>query len=68
VFGFEGRGIRERIAVNSADGLVSTDVEAADAAVSACPTGCLLVKRQGNRVPIGQRAYDKTPIGSDVIA
>lgn len=68
VFGFEGRGIRERLAVNAAAGLVDTDIDATDAAVSACPTGCLLVKRQGNRVPIGKRTYDKTPIGEDVTA
>ena len=66
VFGFEGRGIHKRIAVNAADGLAGTDIEATDAAMAACPTGCLLVKRQGNRVPIGKRTYDTTPIGAEI--
>ena len=66
VFGFEGRGIHKRIAVNAANGLAGTDADAADEAVAACPVGCLLVKRQGNRVPIGKRTYDKTPIGADI--
>jgi [NiFe] hydrogenase diaphorase moiety small subunit len=66
VFGFEGRGINKRIAVNAVDGLAGTDVTALDEAVAACPVGCLIVKRQGNRVPIGKRAYDKTPIGAEL--
>ena len=66
MFAFEGRGINKRIAVDAADGLAGTDATAADEAVAACPVGCLVVKRQGNRVPIGKRAYDTTPIGSDI--
>ena len=68
VFGFEGRGIHKRLAINAAGGLADTDVSPDDAAVNACPTGCLLVKRQANRVPIGQRTYDKVAIGSDIEA
>lgn len=68
VFGFEGRGINKRIAVNASNGLAGTDLQATDEAVAACPTGCLLVKGQGNRVPVGERTYDKTPIGADVEA
>jgi [NiFe] hydrogenase diaphorase moiety small subunit len=63
VFGFEGRGIRTSLAINAAGGLVDTDIDPTDAAVAACPTGCLLVKRQANRIPIGQRKYDNTAIG-----
>ncbi len=68
VFGFEGRGIGKRIAVNASHGLAGTDIDAADEAVAACPTGCLLVKRQANLIPVGKRTYDKTPIGTDVEA
>jgi [NiFe] hydrogenase diaphorase moiety small subunit len=66
VFGFVGRGPHKRIAVNAADGLVGTDVDAADQAVAACPTGVLLVKRVGYAVPVGQRKYDHQPIGSEI--
>jgi len=66
VFGFVGRGPEKRIAVNSRTGLGSTDAEADDRAVAACPTGSLLVKRTGYAVPVGQRKFDNEPIGSDV--
>jgi [NiFe] hydrogenase diaphorase moiety small subunit len=66
VFGFERRGIHKQITVDSADGLVGTDLSAKDRAASICPTGCLMVKRQAYQVPVGQRTYDKAPIGSDV--
>lgn len=68
VFAFEGRGIDMRIAVDAPDGLAGTDAEATDEAVAACPVGCLLVKRQGYQVPVGQRTYDTTPIGTEVEA
>lgn len=66
VFGFEGRGIHKRIAVNATNGLAGADAAAADEAIAACPVGCLIVKRRANRVPIGERPYDKVPIGSDM--
>jgi len=66
VFGFEGRGTQKRIAVNAPNGLAGTDVDTADEAVAACPVGCILPKRQANRVPIGLRAYDRAPIGSHI--
>lgn len=67
VFGFEGRGIHKTLAINAAHGLSDTDIDPADAAVAACPVGCLLVKGQANRVPIGKRTYDKAPIGSTAV-
>lgn len=66
VFGFEGRGINKRIAVNASNGLAGTDIELTDEAVAACPVGCILVKGRSHVVPIGQRMYDHTPIGADV--
>ncbi len=66
VFGFEERGLRKRLSVNSAQGLAGTDLTAKDRAASICPTGCLVVKRQAYQVPVGQRSYDKAPIGGDV--
>jgi [NiFe] hydrogenase diaphorase moiety small subunit len=66
VFGFEGRGTRKAIAVNSSSGLGATDVEAADRAVAACPTGALMPKRTGFAVPLGERLFDHVPIGSKI--
>jgi len=66
VFGFENRGINMRISVNSNDGLKDTNLTKDDKAMSVCPTGCLVVKRQGYLTPVGKRPYDKKPIGSDI--
>jgi [NiFe] hydrogenase diaphorase moiety small subunit len=66
VFGFEGRGIKKRIAVDAAQGLGETAMAGTDKAARICPTGCLTVKREAYNVPVGQREYDKTPIGSEI--
>lgn len=66
VFGFEGRGIKTRLSVDGRTGLAGTDLSAKDRAASICPTGCLVVKRQGYHVPVGQRPYDKEAIGADI--
>jgi [NiFe] hydrogenase diaphorase moiety small subunit len=65
VFGFSGRGPGKRLAVDGPD-LAATDVAAPDRAVAACPTGTLLVKRVGYKVPVGRRLYDHSPIGSEI--
>ncbi len=65
-FGFVGRGPERSLAVNAAEGLGDTDVEASDEAVAACPTGSLLRKRVGFAVPVGARRFDQEPIGTDV--
>jgi [NiFe] hydrogenase diaphorase moiety small subunit len=66
VFGFENRGINKRITVDAEHGLCETTMAATDKAAEICPTGCLTVKREAYRTPIGQRKYDKQPIGSDI--
>lgn len=66
VFGFEGRGIRLRIALDSLDGLGASPLGKNDAAASICPTGSLVLKRVGYSTPYGARAYDKAPIGSAI--
>ena len=66
VFGFEDRGIRMRLAVDARRQLADTDLAAADKAASYCPTGSLVVKRVGWKMPVGTRKYDKEPIGSDI--
>lgn len=64
VFGFENRGIRQRLAVDAEDGLGRTAAEAQDKAAQVCPTGCLMIKRKGYATPVGRRKYDKAPIGT----
>lgn len=67
VFGFERRGIEMRITVAGGH-LDESAIAAADKAVSACPVGCIVLKRTGYRVPYGKRRYDVEPIGADITA
>jgi [NiFe] hydrogenase diaphorase moiety small subunit len=66
VFGFEGRGIDTQIAVNSPQGLQGTALAVHDQAARICPTGCLTVKGEAFRTPVGQRPFDHHPIGADI--
>ncbi len=66
VFQFIGRGAHKRIGVDSATGAAGTDLSAADQAVAVCPVGCIVKKRVGFVVPIGQRSFDRVPIGSAI--
>lgn len=68
VFGFVGRGPHRRLAVSSGTRLRDTGIAATDQAMDICPVGALLRKRVGFAVPIGQRRYDRAPIGADVEA
>ncbi|MDT8436271.1 MAG: 2Fe-2S iron-sulfur cluster-binding protein [Gemmatimonadota bacterium] len=68
VFGFTGRGPGRRVAVSSAARLSDTDLDLTDEAVGVCPVGAILPKRVGFSVPIGERRFDRAPIGSDVEA
>ena len=64
VFGFVGRSIHKRLAVDAENSLVGTAVEATDRALDVCPVGSLMRKRVGFAVPVGQRRYDTEPIGT----
>jgi [NiFe] hydrogenase diaphorase moiety small subunit len=66
VFGFVNRGPHKELAVNAAARLVDTNVDVTDQAINVCPVGALLKKRTGYAIPIGQRKYDHTPIGSEI--
>ncbi len=66
VFGFEGRGRNNRIAINTKGGLSETQLDAADKAASICPTGSIVVKRVGYSTPYGRRKYDHEPIGTEI--
>lgn len=67
VFGYVGRGIHRRVAVNGSD-LAHTDAEVTDNAMSAdvCPVGCIIRKRVGFSTPIGEREFDDGPIGHEI--
>jgi len=64
VFDFVGRGSHKRIGVNSAAGTGGTNLKVTDKAAEACPVGCIIKKRVGFAVPVGQRLYDTKTIGS----
>ncbi|MBN1142373.1 MAG: (2Fe-2S)-binding protein [Deltaproteobacteria bacterium] len=68
VFDFVGRGPEKKIRVNAAARLADTDLDITDKACDVCPVGAILKKGVGYAVPIGQRLYDKQPIGSDIEA
>lgn len=67
IFGYVGRGIHRRVAVNAAD-LAHTDAALTDHAISPdlCPVGCIIRKREGFAVPIGERRFDKGLIGHEI--
>jgi [NiFe] hydrogenase diaphorase moiety small subunit len=67
VFGYVGRGIHRRVAVNGSD-LAHTDAALSDHAMSpeVCPVGCIIRKGAGFSIPIGQRAFDHQLIGESI--
>ncbi|MBA3911410.1 MAG: NADP oxidoreductase [Rhodobacter sp.] len=65
VFGYVGRGIHRRVAVNGAD-LAHTDAALADHAMHVCPVGCIIRKGEGFQVPIGERHFDHGLIGHEI--
>ncbi|KAA3644617.1 MAG: NADP oxidoreductase [Chloroflexi bacterium] len=68
VFALNGRG-GEHLHVAMDVDLASQLTEAeAQEAMDICPVGAILKKEQGFLVPIGERKYDKAPIGSDIEA
>ena len=67
VFALSGRGIATHLIVNAKSGqLGDTNFTPADKAAQVCPVGVILRKRKGFAVPIGERTYDRKPIGEIV--
>ena len=66
VFQSIGRGFDRKIGVDGERALGDTDMAVDDRATDICPVGCIIKKRVGFDVPIGERLYDKEPIGSDI--
>lgn len=65
IFGFIRRGHNIRITVDTTDP-DSLSESTAQKAMDICPVGALIKKGTAFRVPIGERKYDKNPIGSDI--
>ncbi len=67
IFGYVGRGIHRRVAVNG-ENLADTDAEVSDHAISreVCPVGCIIRKRVGFVTPIGEREFDNGLIGHEI--
>jgi [NiFe] hydrogenase diaphorase moiety small subunit len=66
VFQSLGRGFTRTIGVTGEKALGDTNMVVGDHAADICPVGCIIKKRVGFEVPVGQRIYDKEPIGSDI--
>ena len=66
VFAFNSRG-GEKLHIEIDTELASqlTEAEAQDA-MDICPVGAILKKERGYNIPIGERKFDKTPIGSEI--
>ncbi|WP_462322393.1 2Fe-2S iron-sulfur cluster-binding protein [Halochromatium sp.] len=71
VFAIAGRGLDSRLIVDSPSGQLGDSwLERGDRAAHSCPVGAILPRpgtgdapeRQGYRVPIGERLYDREPI------
>jgi [NiFe] hydrogenase diaphorase moiety small subunit len=66
VFEFADRSINKKIIINSEKHLKDTNIAAADKAADVCPVGTINKKGTAFKIPIGQRLYDKKPIGSEI--
>lgn len=66
VFGFVGRGLDKTISINAKAKLSNTDLDITDKVIDVCPVGAILRKRVGFEVPIGERLFDKEPIGYEI--
>lgn len=66
VFTFENRAKKVHIKLDDKLGDSLTD-ELAEKAMEVCPVGSILVKEKGFEIPIGERTYDKVPIGEMLI-
>ncbi len=65
IFAFLKRGFETKIYVDPELAENLTD-ELADQAVEICPVGAIMKRGRGFETPIGQRKYDKHPIGSEI--
>jgi len=65
IFGLVDRGDKANIGIDTAAAATITG-DQAQKAMDLCPVGAILKKEVGFIVPIGERKYDKKPIGSEI--
>jgi [NiFe] hydrogenase diaphorase moiety small subunit len=65
IFAYRRRSQHVEIGIDPKIGKELSD-ETAQKAMDICPVGALLIREKGFDVPIGERKYDKQPIGSDI--
>ncbi len=65
IFAYKRRGNHVEIGIDPKLGKNLSD-EIAIKAMDVCPVGALLVRDKGFDIPIGERKYDKQPIGYDI--
>lgn len=65
IFAYRRRGNKAEVIVDKRLGRKLTD-ELALKSMQVCPVGSILVKEKGFAVPIGERRFDKKPIGSEI--
>jgi [NiFe] hydrogenase diaphorase moiety small subunit len=65
IFAYKRRSSHVEIVIDPHLGKELT-IETAQKAMDVCPVGALLVREKGFDVPIGERKYDKMPIGADI--
>jgi [NiFe] hydrogenase diaphorase moiety small subunit len=66
VFQFVGRGHKKRLQVNG-EALAATSLDVTDQVTASCPGGALMKKRVGYAIPVGQRPFDRKPIGNECV-
>ena len=64
-FAYQNRG-RHSLVVVDRKMAAEMSIEKAREAMEICPVGSILVREKGWDTPIGERKYDKSPIGSDI--
>jgi [NiFe] hydrogenase diaphorase moiety small subunit len=65
IFAYRKRSSSVEVVVDPKLGKQLTE-ELAQKAMDVCPVGSIIVKEKGFYIPIGERKYDKAPIGSDI--
>jgi [NiFe] hydrogenase diaphorase moiety small subunit len=66
VFELIERGAKTRLGIDAENNLGETNISIDDKALEVCPVGALLKKDTAYRIPVGERQYDKIPVGSQL--
>lgn len=66
VFSYNNRGGEHLCVAMDIELAAQLTEDEAQEAMEICPVGAILKKERGYQVPIGERKFDKSPIGSDI--